>query len=162
MGFFRGEKMKKEFIDLWLKTGIIRIRQRDTEKIKSMIQSAEINVGVTKSVPLNEDSGTLIFREIYESIRQLGDAYWLSLGYEPSNHEISLDALKELSIKNGVKLNFLSRFKQIRHDANYKGFRVSTAQAKEIIEFWGSCGKDIINAIKSKLREDLEKEDEGN
>ena len=43
MGIFRGKKMKKEFIGVWLKTGIIRNRQRDTEKIKSMISSAEIN-----------------------------------------------------------------------------------------------------------------------
>jgi len=35
--------MKKEFIEAWLKTGIIRNRQRDTEKIRSMIDSAEIN-----------------------------------------------------------------------------------------------------------------------
>jgi len=150
--------MKEESIKTLLKAGILRIRQKDVEKIKSMIQSAEINTRVTKSVSLNEDSATLVFREMYESIRQLGDAYWWALGYEPSNHEISLEALKELSIKNSVKLNFLSRFKELRHDANYKGFRVTSAQAKEIIEFWDSCSKDIIEIIKSKLQEKPEQD----
>ena len=150
--------MKEESIKTLLKAGILRIRQKDVEKIKSMIQSAEINTRVTKSVSLNEDSATLVFREMYESIMQLGDAYWWALGYEPSNHEISLEALKELSIKNSVKLNFLSRFKELRHDANYKGFRVTSAQAKEIIEFWDSCSKDIIEIIKSKLQEKPEQD----
>lgn len=140
--------MKKEFIDLWLKTGIIRHRQRDIEKIKSMINSAEINAKVTKEIKLNEDTATLIFREIYESIRQLGDAKWWILGYEPTNHEISLEILKELDIKEKLKLNFLERFKKIRHDINYRGFRATISQAEEILDFWNKCGEEIINILK--------------
>lgn len=145
--------MKEEMIRLLVKTGILRVRQADNERIKSMVNSAEVNAKVAKTVALSEDSATLIFREIYESVRQLGDAYWWTSGYEPSNHEISVDILKELHISGSVKLNYLSRFKQIRHDANYKGFRVTSSQAREIIEFWDSCSKEIIGIIKSKLNE---------
>src|SRR3989344_7804324 len=102
--------MKKEFIELWLKARIIRNRQIDMGKVMSMINSAEINAKVTKKIKLDEDSATLMFREIYESIRQLGDAKWWLSGYEPSNHEISIEALKHLDIKERVKLNFLDRF----------------------------------------------------
>ncbi|HLC96000.1 MAG TPA: hypothetical protein VJH97_01645 [Candidatus Nanoarchaeia archaeon] len=139
--------MKEEIIKSLAKTGILRARQKDSEKIRSMLSSAEVNVKVTKTVPLSEDSATLIFREVYESIRQLGDAYWWTVGYEPSNHEVSMDILGELSIKDSVKLNYLGRFKQIRHDANYKGFRVTMSQAREILDFWDSCSKDIIKII---------------
>jgi hypothetical protein len=152
VGFFRGKKMKKEFIDLWLKTGIIRIRQKDIEKIKSMINSAEINARVTKAIKLSEESATLIFREIYESIRQLGDAKWWLLGFEPSNHEISLEALKEFEIKEKLKLNFLDRFKKTRHDINYRGFRAAISQAEEILDFWDKCGEEILNILKKKLQ----------
>src|SRR3989344_2787766 len=139
--------MKEEIIKSLAKTGILRARQKDSKKIRSMLSSAEVNVKVTKTVPLNEDSATLIFREVYESIRQLGDAYWWTVGDEPSNHEVSMDMLGELSIKDSVKLNYLCRFKQIRHDANYKGFRVTMSQAREILDFWDSCSKDIIKII---------------
>ena len=78
----------------FIKRGL-RYRQRDNEKIRSMINSAEVNVIVTKEIKLNKNSATLIFREIYESIRQLGDAkLWLQ-GYEPLNHEVSMEILKE-------------------------------------------------------------------
>ena len=140
--------MKKEFIEVWLKTGIIRNRQRDTEKIRSMIDSAEINSKVTRAINLNEDTATLIFREIYESIRQLGDAKWWLLGYEPSNHEISMEALKDFNIKDKVKLNSLDRFKKTRHDVNYRGFRATIMQAEEILEFWTKCGEEIVKILK--------------
>jgi hypothetical protein len=143
--------MKKEFIELWLKTGIIRNRQRDTEKVKSMINSAEINAKITKTIKLNEESATLIFREIYESIRQLGDAKWWLLGYEPSNHEISLEVLKEFDIKDKIKLNSLDRFKKTRHDVNYRGFRATIPQAGEIIDFWDKCGEEIAHVLKKEI-----------
>ena len=151
MGFFRGEKMKKEYIDNWLKTGALRNKQKDLEKIKSMINSAEINAKVTRTIKLNEDTATLIFREIYESVRQLGDAKWGILGFEPGNHEVSMEILKEFDIKDKVKLNSLDRFKKTRHDINYRGFRTSVNQAKEILDFWDKCGEEIVNLLKKEI-----------
>ena len=90
--------MKKEMIDLLIKTDQVRERQPDKEKIKSMVEFARVNAKVAQSVTLNEDSATLVFREIYESIMQLGDAKWWSMGYEPRNHEVSMDILKEAEI----------------------------------------------------------------
>lgn len=152
MGFFRSEKMKKEFIGLWLKSGILRNRQKDTEKIISMIDSAEVNAIVAKSIKVNEDSATLVFREIYESIRQIGDAKWWFLGYEPTNHEISLEILKEFDITEKVKLNSLDRFKKTRHDVNYRGFRATVSQAEEILNFWDKCIKEIIAVLKKEIK----------
>ncbi|MEM4263646.1 MAG: hypothetical protein QW666_02000 [Candidatus Woesearchaeota archaeon] len=143
--------MKKEFIELWLKSGIIRNRQMDAEKIKSLINSAAINAKVTKNIKLDEDTATLIFREIYESIRQLGDAKWWLLGYEPANHEISMEALKEFDIKEKIKLNSLDRLKKTRHDINYRGFRATIPQAEEILDFWNKCGEEIIKVLKKEL-----------
>lgn len=143
--------MKKEFIDIWLKTGVIRNRQKDIVKIRSMIGSAEINAKVTKEIKVNDETSTLIFREIYESIRQIGDAKWGLLGYEPTNHEISMEALKDFDIKEKVKLNSLDRYKKTRHDINYRGFRATISQAEEILDFWNKCGEEIINILKEAL-----------
>ena len=151
MGFFRGEKMKKEYIDNWLKTGALRNKQKDLEKIKSMIGSAEINAKVTRTIKLNDDTATLIFREIYESIRQLGDVKWGLLGFEPENHEVSMEILKEFDIKNKTKLNSLDRFKKTRHDINYRGFRASISQAEEILDFWNKCGEEILKILRKEI-----------
>lgn len=135
----------------WIIQGGLRNRQKDLEKIKSMINSSEINTIVTKEIRLNENTATLIFREIYESIRQLGDSKLWLLGYEPLNHEVSIEILKEFDIKNKVKLNSLDRIKKIRHDINYRGFRASIEQAREILEFWEKCGIEILRLLKKEV-----------
>ena len=147
--------MRKEDINVMLKAGLLRIRQVDKEKIKSLIDSAEINVKVAKNVPLDDKSATLIFREIYESIRQLGEAKWWFEGYEPQgigSHGVSLDILKEFNIKEKIKFNHFERFKKIRHDANYQGIRVLISQAEEIIDFWNTCGIEIMEILKKHVK----------
>jgi hypothetical protein len=139
--------MKQDIINMMVKTGELRPRQPDKERIKSLLKSVEINVNVTKGIPLSEYSATVIFREMYESIRQLGDAKWWLLGYEPQNHQVSMDILKEMNIKEKLRLNYLNRFRKIRHDANYRGFGVSAFQTHEILNFWKRCGKEILQVL---------------
>ena len=143
--------MKKEQKEQWVRVDQLRKRSLDKEKVKSMIESSITNMTIVKTVPLTEQSAILIFRETYESIRQLGDARWWLLGYEPRNHEVSMEILKEMDITEKVRLNHLSRFKTIRNDTNYRGFKVTVAQAKEILEFWGACSEEIISLLLREL-----------
>lgn len=126
----------------------------DKKRALSLIESSENNAEVSLSIKLNDKTATTIFREIYESIRQLGDALWWTDGYNPQNHDVSMEILKELDFltsEQKVKLNSLDRFKSIRHGANYKGFKVSIEQANEIIEFWNNIGKDILKHLTRKI-----------
>ena len=100
------------------------------------------------SIDLNQKNSTVIFREIYESIRQLGDAKWWIEGYEPLDHDVSLEILKNLNIKSSIELNFLDRFRKIRNDANYRGFKVTETQTREIISFWNKSGMEILELIR--------------
>ena len=144
--------MKKELIEQWLKANQLRKREPDKEKIKSMIESSIVNMRIVKNIPFNDESATVIFREAYESIRQLGDAQWWLQGYEPKNHEVSLELLKEIDITNRIFLNHLPRFKIIRNDINYRGYRASSIQAREILDFWEECGLEIIELLFKKLK----------
>src|SRR3989344_8422392 len=140
--------MKKELIEQYVRSDQLRKRAINKEKVKSIIESAITNMAIVKTVPLTEQSAILIFRETYESVRQLGDAKWWLSGYEPRNHEVSMEILKEMEIKERVRLNHLSRFKAIRNDVNYRGFKVTLAQAKEILEFWNACSPEIVLLLK--------------
>lgn len=144
--------MKKELIHQYVQSDQLRKRSINKEKVKSMIESSITNMGTVKTILLTEQSAILIFRETYESIRQLGDAQWGLLGYEPRNHEVSIEMLKELDIQDKVRLNHLGRFKAIRNDANYRGFKVTVSQAREILEFWDACSKDILSLLQRELK----------
>ncbi len=133
------------------KTNQLRLREVNKERIKSMLKFAETNAKIILNLELNEDSASLIYRELYESIRQLGDAtLWLK-GYEPLNHDVSMEALKEIDIKNKLLLNHLTRFKTTRHDINYRGVRASIKQAEEIIDFWKKCCLEIAGKLNKEL-----------
>ncbi|MEK6871856.1 MAG: hypothetical protein AABX16_03040 [Nanoarchaeota archaeon] len=143
--------MNQDYIKRLLKEERLKIRSRDFQKIKSLLSASQSNAEVVLSIELHEKSATVIFREIYESIRQLGDAKWGIQGYEPLDHDISLEILKNIPIKNNIELNFLDRFRKIRNDANYRGFKVTEYQAKEIISFWNKSALQIIELIKQEL-----------
>ena len=144
--------MRKELINQYVQSDQLRKRSVNKEKVRSIIESSISNMSIVKTISLTEQSAILIFRETYESIRQLGDAQWGLLGYEPRNHEVSMEILKDMDIKEKLRLNHLSRFKTIRNDANYRGFKVTLSQAKEILEFWDTCSEDILSLLQKELR----------
>lgn len=127
--------------------GLLRRRSVDTPRINSLIESARNNASVAKEIPLTERTATIVFRELYEALRQVGDAKWWSLGYDSRGHEPSMDILSEEDIPNKLKLHKLDRFRQIRNDANYRGYKIPLDDAEEILGVWDSCGEDLIHNI---------------
>ena len=152
MGIFRSKKMKidNKIIESLIKARILRYKQADKETIKTLLSSSERIYNFIKSLEINENSSDIIFRELYEAIRQLGEARWRLLSYEPLNHEISLDGISDLEIKHKIYLNHLPRFKKIRNDLNYRGIKIEVSQAKEIFEFWKNCGEEILEILKKE------------
>ena len=147
--------MKQERIDKLLKNKQIIIKTQNKEIIKSLLDAAAETAEVALSIPLIEKNSTTIFRELYEAIRQLGDAFWWLLGYESQNHDTSLEILKDLDFleeNQKVKLQHINRFQAIRNDANYRGFKVSLTQAEEFIEFWNQIGKSILSNLKKQVK----------
>ncbi len=108
-------------------------------------------VGVVERIPLDDKSATVVFREVYESIRQLGDAKLWSLGYEPLTHEACVSVLRGMPVCKQELLNRLARFRKMRHDANYRGLRILVGQAQDILDFWERCGKEIAKLLLNEL-----------
>jgi len=130
----------------------IKKRSPDRLRAKSLIEAAESTSLIILKMPNTDETSTIIFRELYESIRQMGDARWWLLGYSPEDHEVSMEILKEEKIRNSAKLAKLDRFRQIRNNANYGGFKVPKAVSQELIEFWTECCKEILENLKKEIR----------
>lgn len=140
--------MDKERTGYLIRERKIRLRRVDLPRINSLIESARASVEFIRKLPITEQSATIIFREYYESIRQLGDALLWSLGYEPLSHDVSMEALKNVKIKESIRLQSLNRFRIARNNANYRGYRISIEQAEEISEFWKKCSKELVREIR--------------
>jgi hypothetical protein len=131
--------------------GKIRRRSPDKARARSLVSAAENTMRTIFKMQLSQESSTIIFRETYESLRQLGDARWWLGGYEPRDHEVSMEALKEEKVCALPKLQKLDRFRSERNRANYEGDEIPKAVAQEILEFWEECGTDILRNIKKDL-----------
>lgn len=139
-------------LDYLISKGRIRKTSPDKARARSLVQASEATMAAVLSITLNETTSTLIFREAYESIRQLGDARWRLLGYAPEDHQVISEILKEEKLTHSALLEKFDRFRQIRHNANYGGYTVSVAVAQEILDFWESCGKELLSKLKSDLK----------
>jgi hypothetical protein len=144
--------MDKARTDFLVREGRLKARKPDIPRVRSMIDSAKDNIKVVRKIPITPDSATLVFREIYESIRQVGDAKLWSIGFEPLSHDVSMEILKDMNIKEAFRLHSLDRFRRMRNDANYRGYKITAEQAIEISDFWDRCAKEIIMEIESSIR----------
>jgi hypothetical protein len=143
--------MNKIYIDVMLREKRIRPITAEIAKVRSLIDNITTNAQVVLGIALDKNSATVIYRELYECIREIGDALWWLEGYEPLDHGISIEILEMQKVTNQTSLRHLETYKKIRHDIHYRGFRASEAQAKELIDFWNTSGKELLEQIKKRV-----------
>jgi hypothetical protein len=142
--------MRQDEIDDMVEDGVLVKRNRDAARARTLLESSDEVSRVMLKIVLDEHSANPIFRELYECIRQLGEAkLWLS-GLETKTHEPCMRALMDEDVKDRLKLKQLDRFRQIRNSSHYRGIRVSVATANEIIYFWQTCGVEILERLKKR------------
>lgn len=145
--------IERRRIEFLIRERKLKIRKRDIPRVRSLLESAKNNADVVRKIPITNENATLVFRELYESIRQIGDAMWWSLSYEPTaSHEVSMEILEKTEIRESVKLHKLDRFRKTRNNANYRGYRITLEEAKEIVSFWNSCAGELIRKIESSVK----------
>ncbi len=145
--------MKLERIQYYLDQGLLRKRTIDTQRLNSLLSSAKDNSDYASSLEINEKSSTAIFKELYDCFRQLGDAKLLLLGYESQgkgSHEVSIEAIQEEKV-DFLAFNNLDRFRRLRNDANYKGYKATVADAQDISNVWKNCGNKLINLLRARF-----------
>ena len=143
--------MNKTYIDVMIRENRIRPKTTEITKVRSLLENIEMNAEVTLEIALTKKSATVIFRELYECIREIGDALWWLEGYEPLDHGISIEILETQQVRNPQSLKHLENYKKIRHDIQYRGFKASEAQTREVTEFWNTSGKEVLKQLKTKV-----------
>ena len=140
--------MDKKLIEEYIEKKSLRKRFPDINRANSLIKTSEITANAVLKIPINEENAILIFREMYEALRGLGDAEFWKMGYEARQHEPSMRILQDANIKDIIDLNKLNRFRKIRNDANYRGYKVTVEQAKDIVEFWNKYGRLLLSWVR--------------
>ncbi|MBN2454189.1 hypothetical protein JXB11_01450 [Candidatus Woesearchaeota archaeon] len=111
--------------DVCISMGSIKEKQKDTELIKSIKEVAERGLefikGKSGSIARDSTDWTFVFREYYESLRGLIEAYLLFDGIEADNHQCknAYICLKHPELE--LDWEFLETIRLKRNAINYRG-----------------------------------------
>mgnify|MGYP001582457597 FL=1 len=115
----------KQTYKLCLSTGNIKETIIDDELIKSLKLVAEKGLefinSVSKDIPKDSTSWTFVFREHYESLRGLIEAYILFDGIEADSHQCKNAYLCFKYPRLELNWEFLETIRLIRNAINYRG-----------------------------------------
>ena len=120
----------------------------DLIRAKSMLKMSKDSLNILNITSLNEKTMNIIFRELYEGLRQYIEAIGYSKGFKFRTHEAITLFLKEYLNEKEISFKF-DKYRKLRNGINYYGNPVSIETVREAIE-------EIPKIIK-KLSEYLEK-----
>tara|TARA_Y100000031_G_scaffold47643_1_gene54359 strand:+ start:1058 stop:1513 length:456 start_codon:yes stop_codon:yes gene_type:complete len=136
------ERCKKEFI---------RNVDKDTQKIKSMLKMAKLELEIILNLEINSNTSSKLAKDYYEIIKELLIALLLSHGLKSSNHECLISFFIAKYPKYGYEARALHELKNIRNRVSYDGYFVdedyiikNSAEFKHIIDLLRKLIKDNV------------------
>ena len=132
--YLRDGSVKKVSPDIIEAKGLLKTGTEDFETIKTNFQ-------------LSESTSSMLFKNIYDAVRSVLQAFLSKQGYEPYSHEaIIAFNLESGNITNAEAVK-LDKFRQLRNDVSYRAARATLSEAKEI----QSLAEKLIKNLKNKI-----------
>ena len=119
----------------------------------SLLQKAEIRLRRIAREKISDSESSIVFEDIYESLREASQSLMEIGGYKPYSHEALISFLKEQKLLDDEKTNILDNYRVLRNNSVYKAEKVSLEKCKEALAF----AKLVLPQIREKL-EQLHKE----
>lgn len=120
---------------------------KDEYLIKSLVKSSKRRFESSKRLKLDGVTASAKISLIYESIRELLEAFAIKKGFKVYNHECFCAFLNEVC-KDRISSEEFDRFRKIRNQINYYGREIPIEEARIII-------KDLIlfrNKLEKKIK----------
>ena len=123
----------------------------DIKKAESLVNSSLEDMKYTMTLKINNKSSNTIIRNVYECFRMLGEALLAKKGIESRDHIMPINELISFKINTIRPLNILDNLRKLRRNVNYYGYKSTSEDAKQAIEFAKSCFYPLLEAIKKEL-----------
>jgi hypothetical protein len=120
--------------------GLVREIPPNNARAKSLHEMSLQTLKVMLQLGITKENSSIIFRELYECLRQEIEAVGYRKGLKFENHE-SLKVFLEEVLANKPLANDFDRYRKIRNGINYYGDKVSVETAVQ-------AAKDISRYIK--------------
>lgn len=116
----------------YLKKGIIRRTNLDDGLISSLIKTAKEGLEFFEKEKVNDKSSKVLFKNYYDSLREVCEAVALSKGYKIYQHEGITSFFKEILNEEIISFKF-DRFRILRNGIHYYGKEVSKEETSKAI-----------------------------
>ncbi|MBN2052442.1 hypothetical protein JW756_02980 [Candidatus Woesearchaeota archaeon] len=84
---------------------------------------------------INNNTAPYIFEDVYECLREAGQALMSIKGYKPYSHEALISFLEEFFSFSESEISTLNRYRVLRNKTVYQGERISAETALEALRF---------------------------
>jgi len=130
----------------------MRIKRPDKKNAESIVAAAERDIVFTLSLPISEEAGATIVRNIYESFRMLGDALLVAKGIESHDHVLPIKELLTMKAETKRPISLIENLRRLRHNINYYGYSPQVIEAEDAVSLAKACFKPLAAAVKKQIK----------
>ena len=141
----------KDF-NYYIKQGDVRKTTRDLSLAESLIKRSNENASYVLKLELTNEGASIVFKTIYDSLREAVDAILILEGYRSYSHQASIIFLKKFNELSEEDLNKLDNFRIKRNNSLYYGKSITLDETKEIAGFYKNKIGIILRIINNLKR----------
>ncbi|MFT4326514.1 MAG: hypothetical protein ACMXYK_03370 [Candidatus Woesearchaeota archaeon] len=129
----------------------MRVKRPDAKNALSLVQAAKKKMDFTLSLSLTEESASTIAGNIYECFRMLGDAVFVSMGIQQTDHKEAIEELVKLDVQTKRPLQVIKNLRFLRHNINYYGYEPKLEEVRDAIDIAKTCFPALHDVLLEKL-----------
>lgn len=116
---------------------------------KSLLEKSEIRLDRVLKEEITEIKASLIFEDVYESIREAVQSLMQLARYKPLSHEVLTSFLTKNKYLSQEKINLFDNYRILRNKSVYQAEKISVDKCKEIIKF----AKEVLSELRIEFEE---------
>ena len=107
----------------------------NSQKAIALMRKSIRRIEHVKIQTLNSEDAEFLFEDIYESIREAGQALMALKGYKPLSHEAVIAFVRDIYKIDAEKINRFDRYRKIRNKLVYEADKISIDDVKGALQF---------------------------
>ncbi|MBI5390581.1 hypothetical protein HZB02_03770 [Candidatus Woesearchaeota archaeon] len=125
-----------------------RFKRPDHKSALSLIEAAEREMRFTLQLPITEESGSTIIKNIYDNFRKLGDAILVREGSEPRGHDPSIKRMLQLNVPTPRPIGLIETLRTTRSNVQYYGYIPTASDTEDAVDFAKKCFPALLQEVK--------------
>ena len=135
--------------EYYIKENLVRKTIPNKSMAKALVQKSIIRLDRINKNKIEKEESSIVFEEIYESIRETAQALMELRGYKPYSYEALIAFLKEQNYLSEGIITTLDHYRILRNNSVYQAEKISLEKCQEAKEF----ANQVIPKLKEKVEE---------